>query len=111
MCRRKRSRPSSRCRLTKKVWRFSAGEVGCDSAIGEVDAARLITNNCAVAVEPVALMDSALALIAVKLRGRLLPGRLRCLASRDLASQQDRWLCVPASRRVCLGHFEITVSA
>src|SRR5690606_16330849 len=87
MCRRKRSRPSSRWRLTKKVKRLSAGELGCDSAIGDVDAARLITNICAgVADSPVPMRSALLALIAVKLRGIasvggpavLCEGHLRC---------------------------------
>src|SRR5215203_3024409 len=43
MCRRKRSRPSSRRRLTKKVYWASVGSFGCDSAIGVVDEVRLMT--------------------------------------------------------------------
>src|SRR5262245_7258425 len=43
MCRRKRSRPSSRRRLTKKVYWASVGSFGWDSAIGVVEEVRLIT--------------------------------------------------------------------
>src|SRR5690606_28770827 len=72
MCRRKRSRPSSRWRLTKNVKRLSSGELGCDSAMGDVEAARLMTNNRAGAAAPLTPEFSALlAIITVKLRGRL----------------------------------------
>src|SRR4029077_11701888 len=44
MCRRKRSRPSSKRRLTKKVKRLSSGKSVCASAMGVVDEHRLSTN-------------------------------------------------------------------
>src|SRR6266853_1560291 len=44
MCRRKRSRPSSKRRLTKNVKRLSSGRSVCASAIGVVDEHRLRTN-------------------------------------------------------------------
>src|ERR1700704_3755525 len=44
MCRRKRSRPSSKRRLTKNVKRLSSGRSAWASAIGVVDEHRLRTN-------------------------------------------------------------------
>src|SRR5579863_1880263 len=44
MWRRKRSRPSSKRRLTKKVKRLSSGSSVCASAIGVVDEHKLRTN-------------------------------------------------------------------
>src|SRR5579862_4591158 len=44
MCSRKRSRPSSKRRLTKKLKRLSSGRSVCASAIGVVDEHRLRTN-------------------------------------------------------------------
>src|SRR5579863_5320100 len=53
MCRRKRSRPSSKRRLTKKLKRFSSGRSVCASAMGVVDEQRLRTNG------PALLADTA----------------------------------------------------
>src|ERR1700761_9737400 len=44
MCSRKRSRPSSKRRLTKKLKRLSSGCSGFDTARGVVDEVRLSTN-------------------------------------------------------------------
>src|SRR6202035_812336 len=44
MCRRNRSRPSSKRRLTKKVKRLSSGCSGFDSAMGVVEEHKLSTN-------------------------------------------------------------------
>src|SRR2546426_12416036 len=49
MWRRKRSRPSSKRRLTKKVKRLSSGKSACASAIGVVDEHKLRTNGPVVA--------------------------------------------------------------
>src|SRR5882724_6468637 len=53
MWRRKRSRPSSKRRLTKKVKRLSSGKSACASAIGVVDEHKLRTNGPAVAASAV----------------------------------------------------------
>src|SRR4051812_7247705 len=44
MCKRKRSRPSSKRRLTKKLKRLSSGCSGFANAMGVVDEVRLSTN-------------------------------------------------------------------
>src|SRR5215472_5560671 len=44
MCRRKRSRPSSKRRLTKKLKRLSSGRSVCAKAIGVLDEHRFRTN-------------------------------------------------------------------
>src|SRR6266853_1514065 len=59
MCRRKRSRPSSKRRLTKNVKRLSSGRSVCASAIGVVDEHRLRTNGPALATGASACLASA----------------------------------------------------
>src|SRR6266853_236782 len=59
MCRRKRSRPSSKRRLTKNVKRLSSGKSVCASAIGVVDEHRLRTKGPALATGASACLASA----------------------------------------------------
>src|SRR5205823_3155449 len=59
MCRRKRSRPSSKRRLTKNVKRLSSGRSVCASAIGVVDEHRLRTNGAALAAGASVCLASA----------------------------------------------------
>src|SRR5256885_15946891 len=59
MCRRKRSRPSSKRRLTKNVKRLSSGRSVCASAIGVVDEQRLRTNGAALAAGASVCLASA----------------------------------------------------
>src|SRR5437763_12470488 len=71
MCRRKRSRPSSKRRLTTNVKRLSSGRSVCASAIGVVDEQRLRTNGTAPAAgvaafnAPASVRDEAKVVIAV----------------------------------------------
>src|SRR4029077_9780581 len=60
MCRRKRSRPSSKRRLTKNVKRLSSGRSACASAIGVVDEHRLRTNDPALLAGAAVSLASAL---------------------------------------------------
>src|SRR6266513_4983740 len=67
MCRRKRSRPSSKRRLTKNVKRLSSGRSVCASAIGVVDEHRLSTNGPALVTAAAICLTSALARTEAKL--------------------------------------------
>ena len=65
MCKRNRSRLSSRRRLTKKLKRLSSGESGCANAIGVVDEHRLMTNGPAAELSSAATPASGSALPAL----------------------------------------------
>src|ERR1700694_879455 len=67
MCRRKRSRPSSKRRLTKNVKRLSSGRSACASAIGVVDEHRLRTNGPALLAGAAVSRASALVRTEAKL--------------------------------------------
>src|SRR5882762_3189498 len=67
MCRRKRSRPSSKRRLTKNVKRLSSGRSVCASAIGVVDEHRLRTNGPALVAAAAVYPASTLVRIEAKL--------------------------------------------
>src|ERR1700675_3108439 len=67
MCRRKRSRPSSKRRLTKNVKRLSSGRSVCASAIGVVDEHRLRTNDPALVAGAAVSLASALVRTEAKL--------------------------------------------
>src|SRR6266436_2942433 len=67
MCRRKRSRPSSKRRLTKNVKRLSSGRSVCASAIGVVDEHRLRTNGAALLASAAVSLAPALVRTEAKL--------------------------------------------
>src|SRR6185437_104335 len=127
MCRRKRSRPSSNRRLTKKVKRLSSGKSVCASAIGVVDEHKLRTNGPASAAGPAggsasASEDARFAVGVIDSPGQSVShwqsdtawcaegnasGRAstRTWQPRRLRNRPlDRWLCVPVFRRVCPYH-------
>src|SRR5579863_4886878 len=132
MCRRKRSRPSSKRRLTKKLKRLSSGRSVCASAIGVVEEQRLRTNGpvlagfaptsppSAAARAPEAML--VIAVISSPNQYHRQPGRGKPQihdVNREVHARWrdrggpavigtelplDRWLCVPAFRRVCRSH-------
>src|ERR1700730_8224264 len=67
MCRRKRSRPSSKRRLTKNVKRLSSGRSVCASAIGAVDEHRLRPNGAALVAGAAVSLAAALVRTEAKL--------------------------------------------
>src|SRR5688572_28583702 len=126
MCRRKRSRPSSRLRLTKNENRLSSSVFGCERAIGLVDEHKLMTNGPAPDARPDSDRDAPPATTGCgnvcvitgspepeinlpQVRGKSAsfereesPARNACgnpavIGPRPL----DRWLCVPVFQRVC----------
>ena len=134
ICSRKRSRPSSNRRLTKKLKRLSSGCSALGSAMGVVEEQRLSTNGpaFALAASPalrhraragapdvcfgVGVIDSSpdrCGQTAIQ-AGRIHVTGRECGASRLLRDRGspavigilplDRWLCVPVFRRVCPFH-------
>src|SRR5579862_6988947 len=132
MCSRKRSRPSSKRRLTKKLKRLSSGSSTCASAIGVVDEHRLRTNDpppAAAAAVPSACAPAWVS--AAKMGDAVIVSPERPVhRPRSLGTDEggcgsptgdhgspavigirplDRWLCVPAFRRVCPFHYRVSV--
>src|SRR5580704_6278035 len=140
MCRRKRSRPSSKRRLTKNVKRLSSARSVCASAIGVVDEHRLRTNGpmlamgaagstaptaASVAKLGVAVITSpktetfdfsgpeGCAWIRATAMGVRTYALMRVRGSPAVIGTRplDRWLCVPVFRRVCPYHCTQSVKA
>jgi len=94
MCRRKRSRPSSRRRDMKNLKRLSSGSVGGVSPIGLVEALRLMTN--CVAFVP---------------RGKLLPALGTCSPTAEVADC-IRYSPIPQTDPIsAVWRFEVTRAA
>src|SRR5882672_7852172 len=139
MCRRNRSRPSSKRRLMKKVKRLSSACSGFDSAIGVVEEHKLSTNGpaalgglaCSTASWRAVAPDADLGVGVIEsspdrcvnrppVDRKSFPTRSECerrATLRDRGSPAvigilplDRWLCVPVFRRVCPCHYKVQVS-
>src|SRR6266699_542469 len=101
MCRRKRSRPSSKRRLTKNVKRLSSGRSVCASAIGVVDEQRLRTNGTALAAgvaafnAPAFVRGEAKVVIAVITS----PDRERPHRSAGTALSRNGWIASVRARK------------
>src|SRR5882762_9449456 len=102
MCRRKRSRPSSKRRLTKNEKRLSSGRSVCASAIGVVDEHRLRTNGAALLAGAAIFLASALVRTEAKLAVAVITspkpkhsghGLKDCADSRDGRSASARAYC------------------
>src|SRR5882757_1779523 len=139
MCRRNRSRPSSKRRLTKKVKRLSSACSGFDSAMGVVEEHKLSTNGpaapcglaCSTASWRAVAPDAELGVGVIEsspdrcvnrppVAEEEFPDEIGVRASRQVRDRGspavieilplDRWLCVPVFRRVCPCHYKLQVS-